>query len=213
MYHPQLGQFLQRDPIRYRGGDFNLYNYVRNSPVNRTDPLGLYERTPGIEDCSELLGMGIQQKIEGILNDEAHERKNRRNKLYQWRQKCNDRFLEQAREYEQLRQQACDKLKAILDCVPQVVGPLAPGVDDVLDKAREIVRLLCDQPYIFPGDPETAPVPVPNPVPDPVIPFLFIPWLFGWHPCPCPSPRRGGGGGGGNFPYGGGPHFPWEPVW
>ncbi|NCA78377.1 MAG: RHS repeat-associated core domain-containing protein, partial [Alphaproteobacteria bacterium] len=40
MYHPGLGRFLQRDPIGF-GDDFNLYRYVKNSPVNFVDPWGL----------------------------------------------------------------------------------------------------------------------------------------------------------------------------
>ena len=36
-----LGRWLSRDPIGYRGG-INLYEYVRNSPLMRTDPMGLY---------------------------------------------------------------------------------------------------------------------------------------------------------------------------
>ncbi|HET7709725.1 MAG TPA: RHS repeat-associated core domain-containing protein [Sphingomicrobium sp.] len=40
MYDPRLGRFLQTDPIGYRAGP-NLYAYVRNDPVNFTDPLGL----------------------------------------------------------------------------------------------------------------------------------------------------------------------------
>jgi hypothetical protein len=40
MYHAQLGQFIQRDPLGYDGGDKNLYNYVGNNPVNRVDPTG-----------------------------------------------------------------------------------------------------------------------------------------------------------------------------
>ena len=34
------GRFLTRDPIGYSGG-INLYGYVTNNPVNRSDPLGL----------------------------------------------------------------------------------------------------------------------------------------------------------------------------
>ena len=41
MYSPALGRFLQTDPIRFAGKDFNLYRYVFNDPVNNSDPYGL----------------------------------------------------------------------------------------------------------------------------------------------------------------------------
>ncbi|WP_256360035.1 RHS repeat-associated core domain-containing protein, partial [Brevundimonas sp. S30B] len=40
VYAPQLGRFLQTDPIGY-GDGLNLYGYVGGDPVNWTDPLGL----------------------------------------------------------------------------------------------------------------------------------------------------------------------------
>jgi RHS repeat-associated protein len=39
-YAPDLGRWISRDPIGFAGG-LNLFAYVRNSPVNMVDPLGL----------------------------------------------------------------------------------------------------------------------------------------------------------------------------
>ncbi len=40
-YYPQLQRFLSEDPIRFAGGNVNLYDYVHDNPVNLTDPFGL----------------------------------------------------------------------------------------------------------------------------------------------------------------------------
>lgn len=50
-YGAHLGRFNQTDPMGYSGDGPNLYAYVLNDPVNRTDPLGLAIGTsiePGI---------------------------------------------------------------------------------------------------------------------------------------------------------------------
>jgi RHS repeat-associated protein len=41
MYQPELGRFLQPDPKHFLAGDYNLYRYCHNDPVNKSDPLGL----------------------------------------------------------------------------------------------------------------------------------------------------------------------------
>jgi uncharacterized protein RhaS with RHS repeats len=41
MYQPELGRFLQPDPKQFDAGDYNLYRYCHNDPVNRSDPFGL----------------------------------------------------------------------------------------------------------------------------------------------------------------------------
>src|SRR6185436_6712810 len=38
-YHPTLGRWAQRDPLKYIDSA-NLYEYVRGDPLNRTDPPG-----------------------------------------------------------------------------------------------------------------------------------------------------------------------------
>src|SRR4028119_1135297 len=45
-YAPQTARWLSRDPIGFDGGDFNLYRYVFNSPVNWADPLGFKPNNP-----------------------------------------------------------------------------------------------------------------------------------------------------------------------
>jgi RHS repeat-associated protein len=44
MYQPELGRFLQPDPKQFAAGDYNLYRYCHNDPVNRNDPFGLIDR-------------------------------------------------------------------------------------------------------------------------------------------------------------------------
>jgi RHS repeat-associated protein len=41
IYQPELGRFLQPDPKHFTAGDYNLYRYCHNDPVNRNDPMGL----------------------------------------------------------------------------------------------------------------------------------------------------------------------------
>ena len=41
MYQPELGRFLQPDPTAFEAGDYNLYRYCHNDPVNKGDPTGL----------------------------------------------------------------------------------------------------------------------------------------------------------------------------
>jgi RHS repeat-associated protein len=39
-YDPKVGRFVTKDPISFNGGDVNLYAYVKNDPINLTDPEG-----------------------------------------------------------------------------------------------------------------------------------------------------------------------------
>jgi len=41
-YDPEVGRFINKDPIRYAGGGMNLYAYCLNNPINSRDPMGLW---------------------------------------------------------------------------------------------------------------------------------------------------------------------------
>ncbi|WNB75567.1 RHS repeat-associated core domain-containing protein [Methylomonas koyamae] len=62
-YSPELGRYLQSDPIGLAGG-INTYTYVRNSPLNRIDPLGLYD-TSG---CSPAQCAQIANAVDAAQN-------------------------------------------------------------------------------------------------------------------------------------------------
>jgi RHS repeat-associated protein len=40
-YNPETGTFLNQDPKGFKAGDQNLYRYVDNSPLDKTDPTGM----------------------------------------------------------------------------------------------------------------------------------------------------------------------------
>ena len=54
MYDPNLGRFLQTDPVGYKD-DVNLYAYVGNDPLNETDPTGA---------CPQSVKLGVDFALE-----------------------------------------------------------------------------------------------------------------------------------------------------
>lgn len=55
-YHPQLRQFVSRDPIGLAGGT-NLYTYCANAPTDYIDPTG--ERVPGANPAADVVDIAV----------------------------------------------------------------------------------------------------------------------------------------------------------
>jgi RHS repeat-associated protein len=73
-YDPDIGRWTAKDPIRFGGGDVDLYGYVANNPVNFIDPLGLWwdtghrQLTTGAMTGSPFTTTDINRAIQSNLN-------------------------------------------------------------------------------------------------------------------------------------------------
>ncbi len=68
MYQPELGRFLQPDPKEFGAGDYNLYRYCHNDPVNRNDPTGMQEAA----DDEEILNKEEPQAQRNLIEAEEN---------------------------------------------------------------------------------------------------------------------------------------------
>lgn len=61
-YDPVIGRFLEADPLGYKD-QLNLYAYVGNDPINRTDPFGKYECVSNGNGTSTCTANGVLDTI------------------------------------------------------------------------------------------------------------------------------------------------------
>jgi RHS repeat-associated protein len=66
-YQPELGRFLQPDPKEFAAGDYNLYRYCHNDPVNKSDPFGLVPPAEGLIDLPRKTVEEIKEAMKDII--------------------------------------------------------------------------------------------------------------------------------------------------
>ena len=75
MYQPELGRFLQPDPKQFAAGDYNLYRYCHNDPVNKSDPFGLVPPGDGLIDLPrktvQEIGEAMKDNIRRTLTEKS----------------------------------------------------------------------------------------------------------------------------------------------
>ena len=64
---PDLGRFLQPDPIGFKGDASNLYRYCGNDWANKSDPMGLTD----IEGAEELIRLAAQASVNSVKSYRA----------------------------------------------------------------------------------------------------------------------------------------------
>jgi RHS repeat-associated protein len=70
-YDPATGRFISQDPIGFEAGDANLYRYVGNGPMTKTDPSGFDE----IEKINEKLDKLIAKTLGNAHTSNASKSK------------------------------------------------------------------------------------------------------------------------------------------
>lgn len=68
-YDPDTGRWTAKDPIRFSGGDTNLYGYILNDPVNFVDPEGLAGKTPPLSPAQLIFELFTYSKPVGEGSD------------------------------------------------------------------------------------------------------------------------------------------------
>jgi RHS repeat-associated protein len=68
-YSPQLGRFMSEDPKLFDAGDYNLFRYCHNDPIDFTDPMGMLEQYHETHYTSAKDAGGLVVDIEAIRRE------------------------------------------------------------------------------------------------------------------------------------------------
>ena len=133
-YSPELGRWMQRDPIGYVDG-VSLYGYVQSRPIDATDPFGLDD----IGACDPNRPPSDPCALANLLEDMAREMDQDLDELRDLRKEKEAQLHRAQNAVAELANQAQDFLRNLIGKVKKRVG-----VSDVLDLPgllKEVQRL------------------------------------------------------------------------
>jgi RHS repeat-associated protein len=93
-YDPSTGRWTAKDPIRFAGGQTNLYGYVLNDPVNLVDPNGL-KGCACPQDGKQKSGKSAAEDKKQQAKEEQEERE----RFYANQQKAVEHWRNEVDEY------------------------------------------------------------------------------------------------------------------
>ena len=68
-YNPTLGRFMSEDPKLFDAGDYNLFRYCHNDPIDNVDPMGLYDTNTldFVRQEAQSLHQGMVERFQSLL--------------------------------------------------------------------------------------------------------------------------------------------------
>lgn len=95
-YDPETGRWTTKDPIRFEGGDTNLYGYVLNDPINLIDPSGLEGEGAGDDNFDK----NRFEQVKDYIKSCGESAKEKAKAVFDQGTKAMDEFTENMKKFD-----------------------------------------------------------------------------------------------------------------
>lgn len=102
-YDPKVGRFISEDPIGFKGGTVNLYEYAKNNPTRFKDPFGKawwWIIEPVIHLGIEFIELALAEPLNEGEEADIEELRNDQQEIKDWNERV-DKLMEDAEKLTQ----------------------------------------------------------------------------------------------------------------